>query len=44
MILCAENAFLNLKALNPKFNYEEVNTKDKKGNTALFYACKHQNI
>jgi len=32
-----------LKALNPQFNSEQVNTRDKKGNTALYYAAKFAN-
>lgn len=43
LILAADNNFGSLKALNPQFTAEQVNTKDKKGNTALFYAAKYGN-
>lgn len=43
MHLSAENSYQSIKALNPVFTQEQVNTKDKKGNTALFYAAKFGN-
>lgn len=41
--LAAENSFLSLRALNVKFSPAHINSKDRKGNTALFYATKHRN-
>jgi hypothetical protein len=43
LILAADNSFASLKALNPHFSPEQVNAKDKKCNTALFYASKFGN-
>ena len=43
-MLSAENNFIAFKALNAKMTPEQVNTKDSRGNTALFYAAKHHNI
>ena len=34
---------MSLKALNPQFTPDQVNTKDRKGNTALFYAARFRN-
>lgn len=33
-----------LKALNVKFTPSQINSLDKKGNTALYYATKHRNL
>lgn len=43
LCLAAENSFISLKALNVKFSPAQINTQDKKGNTALFYAAKNKN-
>lgn len=43
LVLAAENNFTGVKALNAKFTPEQVNTKDYKGNTPLFYATKYMN-
>lgn len=43
LILAAENSFGTLKALNPKLSPLAINSTDKKGNTALYYAVKHRN-
>ena len=43
LALAAENSFISLRALNVKFSPLQINTTDRKGNTALFYATKHQN-
>ena len=40
----AENSFVNFKLLNMKLTTEQINTKDNKGNTALYYCAKHQNL
>jgi hypothetical protein len=42
--MAAENQFINFKSLNAKFTPEQVNSKDKKGNTALFYVTRHENV
>ena len=39
-----ENTFLSFKALGAKFTPSQINKKDKKGNTALYYAVKHKNL
>jgi hypothetical protein len=44
LALAAENSYASFKALNAKYTPEQVNTKDHKGNTALYYAAKHQNF
>jgi len=44
LILAAENSYTSFKALNAKFTAEQVNTKDHRGNTALYYASKNQNM
>ena len=44
LALAAENSFAAFRALNAKYTPEQVNTRDQKGNTALFYAAKHQNM
>ena len=41
--LATNNNFLPLKALTPTYTPEEVNMKDKHGNTALYYASKFGN-
>ena len=43
LLLSAENNFVAFRALNAKITPEQVNTRDSKGNTALFYAGKHHN-
>lgn len=43
LVLAADNSFASLKALNPQFTSVQVNARDKKGNTALFYATKFGN-
>ena len=39
-----ENSYVNFKSLSVKLTTEQINTKDGKGNTALFYCTKHQNL
>ena len=41
--LAADNSFLSLRALNISFTPSQINTPDRKGNTALFYATKNRN-
>lgn len=40
----SENTFLSFKALGAKFTCNQINRRDKKKNTALFYAIKNKNI
>lgn len=44
LAFAAENSFASLRALNAKFSAEQVNTRDHRGNTALYYASKNQNL
>lgn len=44
LAFAAENSFSSVKALSAKFSADQVNTKDQRGNTALYYAAKNQNM
>jgi hypothetical protein len=44
LLSAAENSYASFKALNNKFTPEQINTKDHRGNTALYYASKNQNL
>lgn len=44
IVLAAENNYCGFKSLNNKFFLNQINIKDYKGNTPLFYASRYGNI
>ncbi len=40
----AENSYASFRGLNAKFTADQINAKDRRGNTALYYASKNQNL
>ena len=40
----AENSYAAFRGLNAKFTSDQINSKDRRGNTALYYAAKNQNL
>ena len=44
LLFAAENSYANFKSMNTKLTIEQINSKDAKGNTALYYCTKHQNF
>ena len=44
LALAAENSYSAFKGLQAELTPEQVNTRDRKGNTALFYASRHRNV
>lgn len=43
LALAAENSFTAFKSLNAKYTPQQVNSRDHRGNTPLFYASRHGN-
>lgn len=44
LALAAENNYAAFKALNGKYTPQQVNSKDFRGNTPLFYVSRHNNL
>ncbi len=42
--LAAENSYSAFRGLQASLTPEQANTRDRKGNTALFYTSRHKNI